>query len=71
MNKYNQFDKKRKSKSQQQNDDDDEQIEKTLNFFDSILDPYLTDQDIINDNHIQKSSRSNGISIQQNVCLNC
>jgi hypothetical protein len=71
MNKQNQFDKKRQLKQQQ--NDDDEQIEKTLNFFDSILDQYLTDQDIKDENNIQKSSAqvksANDISIPQNVSL--
>jgi len=73
MNKQNQFDKKRQLKQQQNADDDDEQIEKTLNFFDSILDQYLTDQDIIDENNIQKSSpqvkSTNDIAIPQNVSL--
>jgi len=67
MNKQNLFDKKRQSKQQQ--NVDDEQIEKTLNYFDSILNQYLTDQDTIDQNRIQNKS-TNGTSIQQNVSLN-
>ncbi len=50
MDNHYQYDKKRKLK-QKLTDEDDEQIEKTLNFFDSIIDPYLNDQ-YINDNKI-------------------
>ena len=50
MDNHYQYDKKRKLK-QKSTDEDDEQIEKTLNFFDSIIDPYLNDQ-YINDNKI-------------------
>jgi hypothetical protein len=52
MDNHCQYDRKRKLKQtfQQKNDEDDEQIEKTLNFFDSILDQYLSDQDI-NEDH--------------------
>jgi hypothetical protein len=67
MNKQNLFDKKRQSKQQQ--NVDDEQIEKTLNYFDSILNQYLTDQDTIDENRIQNKS-TNGTSIQQNVSFN-
>jgi hypothetical protein len=73
MNKLNQFDEKRKLKQRQDdnNDDDDEQIEKTLNFLDSILDQYLTEQDIIPENQIRKSSRIKSSSdIQQDVSIN-
>lgn len=47
MDNYCQYDQKRKSKpnSQQKLDEDDEQIAKTMNFFDSILDQYLSDQE--------------------------
>lgn len=45
MNKQHQFDRKRLSNY------DDEQVEKTLNFFDAILDPYLHEQDKFEDNH--------------------
>ena len=43
-----QYDEKRHFKqiSSKKIDEDEEQIEKTLNFFDSILDPYLNDQEI-------------------------
>jgi hypothetical protein len=40
MNKQNPIDKKRQLK-QQLNDVDDEQVKKTLNYFDSILDQYI------------------------------
>jgi hypothetical protein len=66
MNKQNLFDKKRQSKQQQSIDD--EQIEKTLNFFDSILNQYLTDQDTTDENKIQKKFTKD-TSIQQNVSL--
>jgi hypothetical protein len=51
MDNHYQYDKKRRLKQnlQQKNDEDDDQIEKTLNFFDAMLDPYLTDQDTIED----------------------
>ena len=47
MDNYCQYDQKRKLKpnSQQKIDEDDEQIAKTMNFFDSILDQYLSDQE--------------------------
>lgn len=53
MIKQHHFDKKRLFSD----NDDDEQIEKTLNFFDSILNQYLTDQDKIeeNNNSIQRN----------------
>ena len=53
MDNYCQYDKKRKFKRNSQpksNDTDDEQIEKTMNFFDSIIDPYLSDQDLNDEN---------------------
>lgn len=53
MNPAQQYDKKRKFIQQQQ--DDDEQIERTLKYFDSILDEYLYDNDISDENTIQKS----------------
>ncbi|MCC7159913.1 MAG: hypothetical protein IT281_10310 [Ignavibacteria bacterium] len=46
----NQYDKKRKLMQQQ--NDDDEQIEKTLKYFDEILDEYLCDEDITYKNTI-------------------
>lgn len=51
MDNYCQFDQKRKLKqcSQLKNEEDDEQIAKTMNFFDSILDQYLSDQDTPDD----------------------
>ncbi|CAF3529157.1 unnamed protein product [Rotaria sp. Silwood1] len=70
MNKQNQHDKKRKFIQHKNNNDDDEQIEKTLNYFDSILNEYLCDQDIRDENKIEKSysriKSSNNIGIQQN-----
>jgi hypothetical protein len=52
MDNHNEYDKKRKLKQsyQQKKDEDDEQVEKTLNFFDSILDQYLSDQDTNDEN---------------------
>lgn len=35
----------KQTKHSKQENIDDEQIEKTLNFFDSILDPYLKDEE--------------------------
>ncbi|CAF3126206.1 unnamed protein product [Rotaria sp. Silwood2] len=70
MNKQNQYDKKHKF-TQQKNDnnDDDAQIEKTLNFFDSILNEYLYDQDITDESKIEKSysqtKSTNNIGIQE------
>ncbi|CAF2102119.1 unnamed protein product [Rotaria magnacalcarata] len=49
----NQYDKKRKLMQQQ--NDDDEQIEKTLKYFDEILDEYLCDDDITDENTVHKS----------------
>jgi len=49
MDNHYQYDRKRKLK-QKSTDEDDEQIEKTLNFFDSIIDPYLNDQDTNDEN---------------------
>ncbi|CAM2720232.1 unnamed protein product [Rotaria socialis] len=49
----NQYDKKRKLMQQQ--NDDDEQIEKTLKYFDEILDEYLCDEDITDENTNHKS----------------
>lgn len=79
MNKQNPIDKKRKLiqqrndnyKSYYVNDDDeDEQVKKTLNYFDSILDEYISKQDTFNENKIEKSylqsKSTNGIAIQQN-----
>ncbi|CAF4731721.1 unnamed protein product, partial [Rotaria magnacalcarata] len=39
----------------QQQNDDDEQIEKTLKYFDEILDEYLCDDDITDENTVHKS----------------
>jgi len=52
MDNHYQYDVKRKLKQnyQQKTDEDDEQVEKTLNFFDSILDQYLDDQDTNDEN---------------------
>jgi len=52
MDNHYQYDIKRKLKQnyQQKTDEDDEQVEKTLNFFDSILDQYLDDQDTNDEN---------------------
>jgi hypothetical protein len=73
MNKQNPIDKKRQLK-QQLNDVDDEQVKKTLNYFDSILDQYILDQDIIEDKNIQnfypQIKSTDGIFIQQNVSFN-
>jgi hypothetical protein len=52
MDKQNQLDQK--YRSQYRNEDDDEQIQKTLNFFDSILDQYLYDQDVTDENKSKK-----------------
>ncbi len=52
MDNHCQYDKKRKLK-QKSLDEDDEQIEKTLNFFDSIIDPYLHDQETHEENKIK------------------
>jgi len=73
MNKQNPIDKKRQLK-QQLNDVDDEQVKKTLNYFDSILDQYILDQDIIEDKNIQnfypQIKSTDSIIIQQNVSFN-
>lgn len=58
MDNQSQYDKKRKLKqsSQQKSiDADDEQVEKTLNFFDSLIDPYLSDQEKPDENKSKKS----------------
>ena len=49
MDQHMQTDRKRHLQQVQtakHDDEDDEQIERTLNFFDAILDPYLTDHDL-------------------------
>jgi hypothetical protein len=66
MYRQHQLDKKRKL-IKQQNDNDDEQIKKTLHYFDSILDQYLSNDD---DDTVTKTSYSqikstNSIPIQQ------
>ncbi|CAF1105456.1 unnamed protein product [Rotaria sordida] len=70
MNKQNQYDKKRKFLQQKTDDNDDEQIEKTLNFFDSMLNEYLYDQNITDENKIEKSysqmKSTNNIGNRQN-----
>ena len=65
MNKQKQFDNKYKSTQQQQQNDDDEQIEKTLNFFDAILDPYLNDEDIIDEKSDHQVKSTSDIIIQE------
>jgi len=45
MNKQNQLENKRKF-NRAQDIDDDEQMEKTLNFFDAIIDQYLNDENV-------------------------
>lgn len=47
MDFQRQYDHQRHNKQKPSNkiDEDEEQIEKTMNFFDSILDPYLNDQE--------------------------
>jgi len=64
MTKQNQFDNKYKL-MQEQNDDDDEQIKKTLNFFDSILDPYLNDEDIIDEKSTHQVKPTTNIITRQ------
>lgn len=57
MDNYCQYDQKRKMKqsSQQKSEEDDEQIAKTMNFFDSILDQYLSDQDTVDESKREPS----------------
>lgn len=53
MDNQCQYDKKRKLKHsfpQKSADADEEQIEKTMNFFDSIIDPYLSDENTNEEN---------------------
>ena len=68
MEQHCQYDKKRRIKSKT-TDEDDEQIEKTLNFFDSLIDPYLHDQEMNDENKIKLerklSNKTNGNHIQQ------
>jgi hypothetical protein len=64
MTKQNQFDNKYKL-IQEQNDDDDEQIKKTLNFFDSILDPYLNDEDVIDEKSTHQVKPTTSIITRQ------
>jgi hypothetical protein len=52
MDNHCQYDRKRKLKPKS-TDEDDEQVEKTLNFFDSIIDPYLHDQERQEENKIK------------------
>ena len=58
MDQHVQADRKRQQQQIQSaknnNNDDDEQIERTLNFFDAILDPYLSDHDLP-DEHTSRS----------------
>ncbi|CAF3727220.1 unnamed protein product [Adineta steineri] len=57
MDNYCQYDQKRKVKqsSQQKTEEDDEQIAKTMNFFDSILDQYLSDHDTLDENKSRRA----------------
>lgn len=70
MDQHFQYDRKRKLK-QKIVEEDDEQVEKTLNFFDSIIDPYLLDQETQDqqrtksDRKITPPIKTNGHSIQQ------
>ncbi len=73
MENHCQYDKKRQLKPKS-SDEDDEQIEKTLNFFDSIIDPYLHDQEMNDENknkfHRKLSNpilpiKTNGSTVQQ------
>ena len=70
MDQHCQYDRKRKLK-QKIVEEDDEQVEKTLNFFDSIIDPYLLDQETQDqqrtkfDRKITQPIKTNGHSIQQ------
>ncbi|UJR08936.1 hypothetical protein I4U23_013188 [Adineta vaga] len=57
MNKQNKYSK--------QENIDDEQIEKTLNFFDSILDPYLKDEEVMEKKSDQQLIPTNSLAIQQ------
>ncbi|CAF4387421.1 unnamed protein product, partial [Adineta steineri] len=41
--------------SQQKTEEDDEQIAKTMNFFDSILDQYLSDHDTLDENKSRRA----------------
>lgn len=59
----NRFDNK--CKSIQEENDDDEQVKKTLNFFDSILDPYLNDENITDEKSDHQAKPTNSITIQQ------
>lgn len=68
MDNHCQYDKKRRLK-QKASDEDDEQIEKTLNFFDSIIDSYIHDQEINDENKMKKNlerTLSNPIQIKTN-----
>lgn len=71
MDQHCQHDRKRKFKPKSV-DEDDEQIEKTLNFFDSIIDPYLLDQETQDQQKIKSDRKpivqpikTNGHPIQQ------
>ena len=66
MDQHCQVDRKRKFKQAKTIDEDDEQIEKTLNFFDSIIDPYLLDQDT----HDQQKNKSDRKLISQPIKTN-
>lgn len=70
MDQHCQYDRKRKLKAKSI-EEDDEQVEKTLNFFDSIIDPYLLDQETQDqqrtksDRKITQPIKTNGHPIQQ------
>lgn len=68
MDNHIQYDKKRRIK-EKISDEDDEQIEKTLNFFDSIIDPYLHDQEI-NDENKSKISLEKKLSAPIHIKTN-
>ncbi|CAF2092420.1 unnamed protein product [Rotaria magnacalcarata] len=83
MDNHCQYDKKRKLKQNVQpkaNDADEEQIEKTMNYFDSLIDPYLSDQETNTENKSRRSlttstnipqvkpiSHTNGTTLVQQV----
>lgn len=68
IDQSDQYDRKRRMKMKSI-DEDDEQIEKTLNFFDSIIDPYLNDQDLNDENKMkfeQKTSTTTNLPMKTN-----
>lgn len=63
MHKQNRRDKKYKLTHEHKDDDEEKQIEKTLNFFDSIIDPYLNSDDNGTDEKSERSKHDVNVSL--------